>query len=268
MKSYFMAVDIGTSSVRAALFDGLGGQKGIASQEYPLICREAGMAELDPDEVFGAILKVVKECVDKSGVRSQAIEALGFSTQMHSFLAVDREGRCLTNVLTWADSRPMKQAEQISKEFDCMKLYTATGCRVQHPMYPLSKILWIREEKPGIFEKVYKFISIKQYVLFKLFSQFVVDYTDASASACFNIHSFKWDNEILTDILGISGEKLGEPVECTHVLKGMSRQYADAMGLRSDMPVVAGSGDGIMANLGCGVFDDTSMSCTARTDGA
>lgn len=263
-----MAVDIGTSSVRAAMFDEKGKQLGIASLEYPLICSEAGMAELDPELVFSSILKVVKGCVDKAGVSASDIGAMGFSTQMHSFLAVDKEGKCLTNVMTWADNRPIRQAEYIAKNYDCMKLYSATGCRVHHPMYPLSKILWIKEEKPEIFNKVYKFISIKTYVFFKLFSQFVTDYTDASASACFNIHTFKWDSDILDNVLGISENMLGEPVECTHVLKGMKKEYAGLMGINSDMPVVAGSGDGIMANLGCGVFDDTSMSCTVGTSGA
>lgn len=268
MGNLYMGIDIGTTGVRSALFDVNGLQVGIAYKEYTMLSTQPGMAELDPMTIFSSILEVVKDCIQKTETNSGCIRAIGLSTQLFSLLAVDKEGNCLTNVLTWADNRSMNEAEYISQHFDCAALYKVTGCRVQHPMYPLSKLLWLKRVYPEIFSKVYKFISIKEYILYKLFSEYVIDYTDASSTACFNIHTFSWSEEILSEIPGIQSNRFGDPVECTYILRGMKREYAYAMGVRDDIPVVVGTGDGIAANAGCGVFDDTAMSCTIGTSGA
>jgi len=268
----FMGIDIGTSSVRAALFDLNGKQVSISQNEYSMICTEHGMGELDPELVFDSLIKAVRNCIgmldsiDRKAEKK--IEAVGISTQMHSLMVVDKCGRPMTNVITWADTRPINQAEQIKRNFDYNMMYRNTGCRVQHPMYPLSKILWLKETKPEIYKNSYKFISIKEYVLFKLYGQFVIDFTDASATGFFNIHTFEWDKYILNNVLDIDESILGEPVECTFILRNMNREYAEAIGLDPDTPVVVGSGDGILANIGCGVFDDTSMTSTIGTSGA
>lgn len=268
MNKLFMGIDIGTSSVRAALFDLQGKQVGLSQEEYPMICQEQGMGELDPEVIFDKLIKVVKECIGRLGSSSKNLEAIGISTQMHSFMAIDKDGKPLTNVITWADSRPSSQADNIKELFDYNSMCHNTGCRVQHPMYPLSKILWLKEAKPEIFKKTYKFVTIKEYILFKLYGEFVIDITDASATACFNIRSFEWDKYILENVLSIDNSLFGEPVECTHILKKMNPTYAAVMGLNPDIPVAIGSGDGIMANVGCGVFDDTSMTSTVGTSGA
>ena len=268
MAETFMGIDIGTSGVRAALFDRKGTQLSLTHVEYPMICTEPDMAELDPDIVLDSLVQVVKKTISDAGINSAELEGMGLSTQLFSFMALDAHGEKLTNIITWADIRSIQQAETIGREFDCSKLYNLTGCRVQHPMYPLSNILWLKQSKPDVFAKAAKFITIKEYILFRLFGEFVVDIGDASATACFNIHSFNWDDTVLKEVLGVSDDKFGDPVECTYTLRGMKAEYAGRMGILSDTPVVVGSGDGMLANYACGVVDDTSMSCTIGTSGA
>lgn len=264
----FMGVDIGTSGVRAAIFNTEGNQISLCYKEYPIICNEHRMAELDPELIFSLLISVVRDCIKKNNTPANYIEAIGLCSQMHSLMAVNKEGKCLTNVITWADSRSIDESDFIEKNYDLKGMYERTGCRVQHPMYPLSKILWIKYSKPEIYSNVYKFLTIKGYILYKLFGKFLIDITDASATGCFNIHEFKWDDYILQDVLNIGTGMFCEPVECTYILKGIEKVYAEEMGLSPETPVIIGSGDGIMANLGCGVFDDTSMSCTIGTSGA
>jgi gluconokinase len=264
----FMGIDIGTSGIRAALFDEVGSQISLYHKEYPMICDKPGMSELDPELVFNSLLEVVKKCNEAVKERIVSIRAIGLSTQLHSIMAVDKNGNPITNVITWADTRSMPQADYIRDNFNNSELYRRTGCRTQHPMYPLSKILWIKETKPYIYESAYKFVSIKEYILYKLFKRFVIDITDASCTAYFNIHNFQWDEYILENILKIDADKFGEPVECTYLLDNMDKSYADIMGIGHNIPVVVGSGDGMLANVGCGVFDDTSMSFTIGTSGA
>jgi len=263
-----MGIDIGTSGVRAAVFDITGRQMSLEHVEYPMICTENDMAELDPDVVLGSLVSVVKKSVGIAGIRPEELEGIGLSTQLFSLMAADASGEKLTNIITWADIRSIAQAEETEGKFDCLQLYNLTGCRVQHPMYPLSNILWLKEKHPGIFTKASKFISIKEYILFRLFGEYVIDITDASTTACFNIHSFRWDETILKEVLGVSPDRFGQPVECTHILKGMKPEYAREMGILRETPVIVGSGDGMLANYACGVVDETSMSCTIGTSGA
>ena len=264
----YLGVDIGTTGVRAALYDADGFPRGYAYQEYPLLSPEPGAAELDPETVFSSLVAVVARCMAEAEDEAKGLRGIGLSTQMFSFLALDADGARLTNVVTWADTRPLPQALAYERAFDVAELYARTGCRTQHPMYPLAKILWLKETRPAVFARAAKFLSIKSYVLFRLFGRYVVDYTDASASSLFNLASFDWDPVVLGEVLGIGRERLCEPMPGTGTLSGMHPELAAAMGLRADVPVAVGAGDGIAANLGCGVFDASAMSCTIGTSGA
>ena len=296
MGDYFLSLDIGTSSVRAALFNQDGLQKNICDMEYGLTSTADGRAEMDADLVFESALKVIRACVDQSGIgRSGAVGSsecnsgcngggskqgkgcslgrnslagIGISCHMHSLMLVDHGGKPLTPLMTWADNRASEQAEYISSHYDVGDLYNRTGCRVQHPLYPVSKILWYKKTEPDLFNKAAKFITIKEYLIFKLYGVFVVDYTLASCQGCYNIHTQKWDDMILHDILGVSKDRFSDVVECTHTFRNFKKEYEELLGISRDTPLVIGSGDGIMANLGCGVRDDTSFSSTIGTSGA
>ncbi|AZV56159.1 gluconokinase [Clostridium sp. AWRP] len=267
-ENVYLGIDIGTSGIRSNVFDIKGNQIGFDYKEYPTICTERGMLELDPDVVFKSLIEVVKNSIDKCKLSFNDIRSIGMSSQMHSFLAVDRNGNNLTNVITWGDTRSIGEAKFIEKNYDCNKLYRKTGCRVQHPMYPLSNILWVKNKMPRVFKNTYKFVTIKEYIIFKLSGKFLIDVTDASAMGCLNINNFQWDEYILKNILQIDSDRFGEVKECTYVVPGIKSEYARQMGIKIDTPLVIGSGDGIMANIGCGGFDDTSMSCTIGTSGA
>lgn len=266
--NYFMGVDMGTSSVRAVLFDETGHQVAVDAIECSLLSSMDGRAELDPDQVVNSVVQVICGCMKKSRNGKKNIAGMGISCHMHSLMAVDASGIPLTRLLIWADTRAGREAETIARRFDVADLYQRTGCRVQHPMYPLSKILWLKDNQPEVFNKAFKFITIKDYLLFRLYGEFITDFTLAASQGYFNIHRQEWDGEILEDILGISKDRLSQPVECLHVLRGMKPEAAEMLGLDRDFPVVVGSGDGIMANLGCGVTDDTAFSSTIGTSGA
>jgi gluconokinase len=264
----FMGVDIGTSGIRAAVFSEYGEEKGFCYKEYPMISTTEGMAELDPELLFDSFIGVARDCFGQNNIPGNSVAAIGISTQMFSFLAVNRDGNALTNLITWADTRSLQDVRYVESNFDCKRLYFKTGCRAQHPIYHISKILWLKRTQPELFEKIYKFVTIKEYILHKMFGVYYVDITDASTSACFNINTFKWDEDILKEVLQVGEGKFGETVDCTHTLKGMKENYAREMGLRASIPIVIGSGDGIMANVGCGGIDNTTMSSTIGTSGA
>ena len=185
---------------------------------------------------------------------------------MHALIAVDENGAPLTRSIIWADNRSTKQAEDLLQHMNGHDIYRRTGTPI-HPMSPLSKLLWMKEEEPKLYASAYKFISIKEYVIYQLFSRYVVDYSIASATGLFNLETLNWDVDVL-EMLNISSEQLSTPVPTTYILSGMKREIAQKMGIREDTPVVIGASDGVLANVGVGAISPGSAAITIGTSGA
>lgn len=264
----YLGIDMGTSGVKAVLFDSFGHVTASGHSHCVLNTGPAGRAELYPDAILNAVVEAVKLCTSSSSCVPSKIEAVGFSCHHHSLMAVDGKGEPLTNILTWADNRAAKEAEVLGRSSNVAHWYHRTGCRNAHPMYPLSKIIWFRENEAATFAEADRFVTAKEYVLFKLFGIWAVDDTLASAQGYYDIHRHSWDRELLEDVAGITAKRLSEIVGCTHILRRLLGDWPDRLGLLRDTPFVVGSGDGITANLGCGVLNRSAFSSTVGTSGA
>ena len=263
---YVIGVDIGTTSTKSVLFSDKG--KVISSHgiEYPLYSPAPDTAVQDPEEIMNAVVKTIKEAIVKGGIPSSEIVCVSFSSAMHSVIAVDQEGKPISPCITWADNRSAKWTEKIRNEMNGHNIYLRTGTPL-HPMSPLSKLLWMKNEEQEIFSKASKFISIKEYVFYKLFGRYVIDYSIASATGMFNLKELKWDDEALR-VAGVSADKLSEPVSTTFSLTGLNAMYANEMNLLADTPFVVGASDGVLSNLGVNAIEPGSLAVTIGTSGA
>jgi gluconokinase len=263
--TYVLGVDIGTTSTKAIVFDVRGTVLGKHAVEYPLDTSLPSGAVQDPEEIFQAVLTSVAASVSASGVSVQDICCVSFSSAMHSVIAVDVAGEPLTPCITWADSRGTQEAEEIIQAGG-HAIYLRTGTPI-HPMAPLSKIRWIRQQLPDVFQRTYKFISIKEYVFYKLFGQFVIDHSIASATGLFNLVHLDWDEEALR-LAGITPDQLSTLHPTTGMIRGMKPQYAEQFGLPEEIPFVLGAGDGVLANLGVYAMEKGVVAATIGTSGA
>jgi gluconokinase len=254
---YFVGLDIGTTSTKAIVFTPSGEVKGMANHGYPLLTPQPGWSEQDPKAIFAAVISALKEAiassyqgVDQSQSAPANIASVGISSAMHSLIVMDSHNSLLTNSITWADNRSVAQADALKRTNP--ELYQQTGTPI-HPMSPLSKLLWLRECAPDIFNQAARFISIKEYVLYQLFERYVVDYSIASATGLFNLRQLTWDKDAIA-LSGIREDQLSELVPTTTILRGMKSDYATAIGLHPDTPIVIGANDGVLANLGVGAI--------------
>lgn len=261
-----VGVDIGTTSTKAIAYDEGGHLLAEESEAYELHSSNPGWAEQDPEEIFKAVLNSLSRMVDEVKKTNHEISGVSFSAAMHSLLALDKEGCPLTPSITYADTRATEQAERIRQELEGPELHRRTGTPI-HPMSPLTKLLWFREEDPDSFEAAARWLSIKEYVFFRLFGEYVVDHSIASATGLFALEKLDWDEGAL-EISGISEEKLSRPVPTTHVMEGLLPEYADWLGLDHGTPFVVGANDGVLANLGLGVIDPGMVACSIGTSGA
>ncbi|MGE6630575.1 gluconokinase [Bacillus sp. NPDC077027] len=261
-----IGLDIGTTSTKAVLFGPQGKMIAKHSVYYELIQPKPAWAEQDPEHILEAVIASVRGVLTKAKFDSRQLVGVGISTAMHSLIAMDQQGKPLTNSIIWADNRSAEQAKRILTSMDGFHIYKRTGTPI-HPMSPLSKLRWMKEEAPDIFNQTAKFISIKEYILYHFFDQYVVDYSIASATGLFQLKALKWDEEALR-IAGIRADQLSDIVPTTYQLRGLQPEIALRMGIQENTPFVIGANDGALANLGVGAIGKGEVAVTIGTSGA
>lgn len=263
MEQYgFGAIDLGSSGVRALVFTSQGRVVSEAARELP------GQAEADPDLVVEGALAVLRQAVLEASAAAPGlrIQAVGLSSALFSVLGVDRHGRPVTPAFTWMDRRPAPVVARHREEPAVRALYHRTGCPM-HALYPVAKVRWLRETDPERFRQVRRFISLKEYLLHRIFGEYVVDVSVASSSGYFDITRHRWDPDALA-WAGITEAQLSQPVDATHALRGMDPDLAAWLGLSPDTPVVVGAGDGMLAHIASGCVRPDRFSSTVGTSGA
>ncbi|MCA1064189.1 gluconokinase [Rossellomorea aquimaris] len=258
-----IGVDIGTTSTKAVLFNKKGEAIHRHGVEYPLHTPEPGTAEQDPEEIFRAVITCIKQVTSNTNGR---ISFVSFSSAMHSLILIDEYDQPLTPSITWADNRSAKWAEKIKNDWNGMEIYQRTGTPI-HPMSPLVKLTWLRHEKPELFGKAAKFISIKEFVFHRLFGKYVVDHSIASATGMFHLENLTWDKEAL-NVAGVTEDQLSLPVSTTESFIGLKSEYTEMMGLRGDTPFIVGASDGVLSNLGVNAIEPGVVAVTIGTSGA
>ncbi|MGH4123723.1 MAG: gluconokinase [Clostridium sp.] len=263
---YLIGLDIGTSSTKAIAFDLLGNVISKCNIGYPILNPKSSWSEQDPGEMFEAVVNSIKSVASENDKRGNKLLGVSFSSAMHGIMAVNENGDKLTDCIIWADSRSVEYSERIKNSKIGHEIYMRTGTPI-HPMSPLCKLAWMKDNMDLIFKKTYKFISIKEYVFFKLFGKYVVDYSIASATGLFDIYDLQWNKNSL-QVAGISEDKLSTPVSPTQVFKGMDKKYADLMGIDLETPFIIGGSDGCLANLGANAIKPGDAAVTIGTSGA
>lgn len=266
MGIYVLAIDLGTSSVRAMLTDERGSIACKEQSRYGVIHVGDYMQEQSAEEIFTHFARTARLCVERSGVNRDEIKAIAFSSQMYNIFPIDRAGTPLHNMILWSDSRSEEQAERLAAEWGKDYLYEATGCPL-NSMYPLSKILWLRENRKDLTERTWKYISVKEYITAKMTGRYLADHSMASATGMLNIHTMCWERRAL-DVLGITEEALSEPVSGLRCFPFTESGLREELGLPEGVQVVLAGGDGPMAQVGSGASKEGSINVDLGTSGA
>ncbi|MFD1258776.1 gluconokinase [Mucilaginibacter terrae] len=263
MKSYILGIDIGTGSTKGVALSLAGETLASSQHRYPIIEPQPGFSEQDPELIWQAFVQCVQEITKKL---NQLPEAISFSSAMHSLILVDADGKVLNNMITWADTRSESIAQRLRDSEKGEAIYRNTGTPI-HPMTPLCKLIWLRENEAELFKRTTKFISIKEYIWYKLFNKFEVDYAIASATGLFDIKELRW-NEEACQLAGVTADVLSEPVDTNYQQKGITADMASLLGITEDTAFVIGASDGCCANLGSYVTGAGMAALTIGTSGA
>jgi gluconokinase len=266
MTNYMIGIDIGTTSTKSVLFTEQGEVVTTSTQEYPLYTPAPDVAEQEPDEIMQAAIRSVRGVMSQSGISAKQILFVSCSSAMHSVIAMDQHDHPLTRCITWADNRSAAWSSKLQENGVGHRIYLRTGTPI-HPMSPLTKLMWLRHDEPELFERTAKFISIKEYLFFRLFGQYIVDHSIASCTGLLNLEQLEWDQEAL-DIAGVTPNHLSKLVPTTYTIEGMHPEWAEKMALSPSTPFVIGASDGVLSNLGVNAIKPGVVAATIGTSGA
>jgi gluconokinase len=262
-----ITIELGTNAVRVFAFDLSGTVVASAKGSYPTFHSQPDYSEQDPEQIFITMLYVLKNLItEKLHPKQYKVRSICFLASMHSLLAIDRHGVPLGNVITWADNRGRKEANELKESESGKLIYNATGTPI-HPMSPLVKIAWLKNNDKTRFDQTFKFLSMKSYILQQLTGEYVIDYSLASATGLLNIHSIAWESEAL-DFAGIKSDRLPELTTVFGSPGKLRKEYQMSLGLSPDTKIMIGSSDGCMATLGAGVWREDKATVTIEDSGA
>lgn len=265
---FVLALDIGTSSTRAMLFDRLGRMiKGTLSRcANAMHTDPAGTAIMDADRLRGSICDCIDSSLAKSGALSTQIGAVGSCTFVSNVLGVDPKGQAITPLFLYADARPSEDAHQLKELCDEETIHQRTGCHF-HASYLPARFLWIAHAHPEWIHERVRWMSIGEYLLLELFGETAASLSVASWSGLLNRESVEWDGELL-ELLPISPSQLSPLVDLDFRWRDLRNDYARRWPALREVPWFPAVGDGAASNVGSGCISSQRMALALGTSSA
>lgn len=259
MKSYILAHDVGTSGNKATLYDLDGNLKDSIVCSYPTFYPFDRAVEQNPDDWWRAVCDSSKQLLESTGISPGEIACVSFSGIQMGCMLVDREGNSMRNMIIWADTRSREQEKLMLERVPMRRGYEIIGHRVS-ASYPAAKLLWIKDNEREVYDKAYKMLAAKDYIILKLTGRFVTDYSDASGTNLYDLVGRKWSQELL-EAWEIRPDLLPELHSSTDVIGKVTAEAAGATGLAEGTPVVMGGGDGPCSTTGAGCVAEGNSYC-------
>jgi len=270
-KAYLIGIDVGTTGTKSLLFSADGAVVGRDYEGYSLETPHVGYSEQNANSWWHAAVKTVRTiCADPEVAGHVA--AISLSLQGGTLVPVDASGEPLCPAIVWNDARAAKEAAAFKEKFGAEYMYQKSGWRLGRGLNALE-ILWLRENQPDIFRRAWKFLSVPDFISFKMTGRTAVDISDAGINQLADIRKAAYDQDIL-DFIGITEDQLAEIVPSGAPIGHLTPEAAAQLGLPESTLLVAGAHDQYAAALGAGAINagdviigsGTTWVVTAMTD--
>jgi len=239
MGKYYLAIDLGTSTLKATLYNSAFNPVSRVTTENNTYYPKPTWAEQDPNEWWRNTVDIVKRMLNDANISGDEIAGIGTCGQSNGVILVDKNCRPLYNSLIWPDMRAIVQAEKI-RQGGVKEL--SVGPIV--PYFSAAKLYWLKENKPEIFEEAYKFLLPKDFIRTKMTgTPFVTDLRDVLATQLYDPDTMSWSKKVL-EIIDIPERILPEIHQSQEIVGEVSVEAAKETGLKENTPVIAGCGNG------------------------
>lgn len=262
-----LALDIGTSSVRAALYNSAGEvlPKTMVKNERTLTATDDGGAEIDADEAFEQVCSAIDDVHKKIANIKSDIAYVATSSFWHSLVGIDKNGKPTTKVFGWADTRSRKYVSLLKKHFAQPKTHYETGSRFHSSYWP-AKLLWLQRAQPEAFKRTAYWLSLSDHIWFKFFGRIATSISMASGTGLFDIHKCTWHEGLLKYVKPIN-KKL-PPILADQDTAVLSEEYAKRWPRFANAQWFPAIGDGAANNIGVGCVGRSKAAIMIGTSGA
>ncbi|HEY8459579.1 MAG TPA: gluconokinase [Blastocatellia bacterium] len=267
-----LALDVGTSSARAVLYDSRGRQVENAGgrTHYQMTATQDGGVEIDADRLIEIICETIDECLLEASRRVRrlggAIRVVGYSNFWHAMLGVDGEGAAVTPLYNWSDTRSAPDARDLKLRLGADWIHERCGV-VPHASYYPAKILWLRRTNPALASRVSRWVSIGEYLYSKIFGPMTCSVSMASGTGLFNPNKNDWDEEMLAAI-DVGRDQLSPLAEEREGFNEMRPDFAERWPALRNAKWLPAVGDGAASNIGSGCFTRNLIAINVGTSGA
>jgi xylulokinase len=246
-----IGLDVGTTGCKAIVFGDGWEILGQGKREYAILTPQAHWAEQDAELVWNLALESLAEAV--SQCKSALPKAMALSVQGEAVIPVDKQGKPLRHAILGMDTRTTGENEWLAETFGAEGLFSRTGMPI-HTMNTLTKLLWLRQHEPAIWERTHQFLLYEDYFLRRLTGRASISHCLASRTQMYDLQSSCWAADILEQC-GIDLERLSRLAPASGgVVGSLDKNVAAQIGIGSDVFVVSGGHDQACAALGAGVI--------------
>lgn len=258
-----LGIDASTTGVKALLIDDNG--EIVASSTTPLHLSTPRplWSEQDPHDWWQAAITSIRNVVKEADAEN--IAAIGLTGQMHGLVLLDDAGEVLRPAILWNDQRCAEECDEIRARLGKDRLVQISGNDALTG-FTAPKIVWVRNHEPDVYDRARHVLLPKDYLRYKLTHEYAMDKADGSGTLLFDLEKRDWSNEIL-DALEIPGAWLPPTFEGPEITGRITREAAEATGLREGTPVVAGGGDQSAQAVGVGAIRPGVLAVTMGTSG-
>ena len=260
--TYFLGIDLGTSSVKIVLLNVKGKIVAVSSEGYRTYSPHPGWAEQDPEEWWEATVEATNRVANQAHIGLEQIQAIGLSGQTHGTVVLDKNLLPLRKAIIWMDKRSISQVHGLEERMGG-RLPRVTGLPVSC-CYMAPSLLWIKENEPSLWKRIYKVLLPKDYLRLKLSGVVASDVTDAGGTLLLDITKRGWSREVI-DELAIPYDFFPPLYESSQITGQVTGKAANNISLKEKTPVVAGGADQVMAAIGNAVVAEGRIASSIGT---
>jgi xylulokinase len=260
-----LGIDVSTTATKAILIDPTGEVRGTGIVEYAFQMRRPLWSEQDPAVWWDAAQSAIRAALAAAGAAGEDVEAVGLTGQMHGAVLLDKGGAVLRPAILWNDQRTAAECDEIREAVGPERLIEISGNDALTG-FTAPKLLWVARHEPDVWARLAHVLLPKDYVRYRLTSEYAIDKADGSGTILFDLAARNWSSELLAT-LGLDPSWFPPTFEGPRQTGSVTDFAGEATGLRAGTPVVAGGGDQSANAVGVGVVDDGAMALSLGTSG-
>jgi xylulokinase len=260
-----LGIDVSTTATKAILIDPTGAVRGIGKADYAVSMPQPLWSEQDPAAWWTAAQTAIRGALSAAGATGGEVEAVGLTGQMHGAVLLERGGAVLRPAILWNDQRTAAECDEIRARIGPERLIAITG-NDAITGFTAPKLLWVRRHEPETWSRLAHVLLPKDYLRYRLTGELAMDKADGSGTLLFDLAVRTWSAEVLGG-LELDPGWFPPTFEGPQVTGSVTSEAAEATGLRTGTPVVAGGGDQSANAVGVGVVAEGSVALSLGTSG-